>query len=65
MDSVDFDDYEDYVPEMLPPVDIEMGKNDLRVDDEVEKKKGPTPARKKWVCLTWCLTWWIPVIFIF
>jgi chitin synthase len=30
---------------------------------EEEESNGPTPARRKWVCCTWCLTWWIPVRF--
>lgn len=28
---------------------------------EEEDSKGISPGRRKWVCCTWCLTWWIPV----
>ncbi|KAI9011443.1 chitin synthase-domain-containing protein [Gaertneriomyces semiglobifer] len=28
--------------------------------DELPKTKKTTSARRQWVCLTWCLTWWIP-----
>ncbi|KAI9330925.1 chitin synthase-domain-containing protein [Zopfochytrium polystomum] len=24
------------------------------------KKPRSSPARRKWLCMTWCLTWWIP-----
>lgn len=33
---------------------------DMVIDD----KPPTTSARKKWVCLTWCLTWWIPSFFL-
>ncbi|KAJ1546025.1 hypothetical protein HK405_007463, partial [Cladochytrium tenue] len=24
------------------------------------KKQRSSPARRRWLCMTWCLTWWIP-----
>ncbi|KAI9350347.1 chitin synthase-domain-containing protein [Obelidium mucronatum] len=27
---------------------------------EAEPKKKMSPSRCRWVCLTWCLTWWVP-----
>ncbi|KAJ3190616.1 hypothetical protein HK101_008533 [Irineochytrium annulatum] len=26
-----------------------------------DAKKKMTPARCRWLCLTWCLTWWVPI----
>ncbi|ORZ41568.1 hypothetical protein BCR44DRAFT_1457115 [Catenaria anguillulae PL171] len=29
-------------------------------DDDEEEKRPVSGSRKRWVALTWCLTWWIP-----
>ncbi|CAG8744252.1 16293_t:CDS:2, partial [Acaulospora morrowiae] len=34
------------------------------IEEEPEEPRVTTPARKKWVFLTWLLTWWIPSCFL-
>ncbi|KAI9355051.1 chitin synthase-domain-containing protein [Zopfochytrium polystomum] len=38
--------------------DGDLGKPD--VGKQKAKKPRSSPARRKWLCVTWCLTWWIP-----
>ena len=33
--------------------------------EEEEEKPKVTPARRKWICCTWCLTWWMPTPCLF
>ena len=45
-------------------VDLEKGiffEPYIPVAEEEQPDSGITPARRKWVCCTWFLTWWIPV----
>ncbi len=45
------------------PMDLEKGilfEPHIPVDEEEERPK-VSPARRKWVCCTWALTWYIPV----
>ncbi|KAJ3039984.1 hypothetical protein HDV00_011539 [Rhizophlyctis rosea] len=37
-----------------------MGKTDVKIEAAVEEEEHKTSsARKKWVCCTWMLTWWV------
>ena len=38
-------------------------EEDLESVDELDKKPTLSPARRKWLCCTWFLTWYIPVSF--
>lgn len=33
-------------------------------NDALEEKKRMTASRRNWLCLTWCMTWWIPSLFL-
>ena len=51
--------------EIKENIDLEKGiffEPYIPVDDEEEENKSKiSPARRKWMCCTWCLTWWMPV----
>ncbi|RKP26540.1 chitin synthase-domain-containing protein [Syncephalis pseudoplumigaleata] len=36
------------------------GDKDVLVEQEEEEKPKMTGARRRWLCITWSLTWWIP-----
>jgi chitin synthase len=40
--------------------DLERQHDEKLLEEEVEEKPEATSARKRWVCCTWSLTWWIP-----
>ncbi|KAJ3195095.1 hypothetical protein HDU67_004503, partial [Dinochytrium kinnereticum] len=45
--------------------EVTDGKGKKKGKKEKVPRKKMTPARCKWVCLTWCLTWWIPSFCLF
>jgi hypothetical protein len=50
--------------ENVENMDLEKGiffEPYIPVAEEEDTETKITPARRKWVCCTWCLTWWIPV----
>ncbi|KAJ3168219.1 hypothetical protein HDU88_001658 [Geranomyces variabilis] len=40
--------------------DPESGTNTPQNEMLIEEENRITPARRKWVCCTWLMTWWIP-----
>lgn len=60
-ESEAFSDFVDEEPEEKQP-DIERGLHFVPyIDDKEPEGPAITPARKRWVCCTWCLTWYMPV----
>ncbi|RIA90569.1 glycosyltransferase family 2 protein [Glomus cerebriforme] len=41
-----------------------LNEGEKALEEEVEEPRKKTAARKKWVFLTWFLTWWIPPCFL-
>jgi hypothetical protein len=62
-DSEGVSDFDDRETEGGTQKDIEKGLYFTPHIEQEEESTVPkiTPARKKWVCCTWFLTWWIPV----
>ncbi|KAI8920098.1 chitin synthase-domain-containing protein [Powellomyces hirtus] len=45
--------------------DVERGiKDRAQTETLIEEEQRSSPARRKWVCCTWMLTWWIPPFFL-
>ncbi len=61
-ESEAFSDFVDDEPEEQQQPDIERGLHFVPfIDDKEPERPDVTPARKRWVCCTWCLTWYMPV----